>query len=320
MAVGIDPGTTREGYSVTSATHTYLNIQAEARDGVKDAEKDRSRMRRTRCTPCRQPRHNRQHSKRTLPPSTRASWQWKLRVARFLCQIFPVSVIVVEDSAAVTKKGARQWNRSFSPLEVGKHWFSEEIRKRAPLQLMQGDETKALRDQLGFKKTSKKLAEVWEAHCVDVASSVVGGNPVPDNRCLVCMAPFLWYRRQLHCFQPERGGQRKPYGGTLSLGIKRGTLVRHPTWGKATVGGTMDGRLRLHDPLTNKRLTQGANVAACHPIKLLRWRARLIPLHPSPWRESTGSLQVEQDDDRAKLAQDQALQLQAQTLREQAKK
>src|SRR5215472_8444113 len=38
IAVGIDPGSKREGYSATSATHTYLNMQAEARDGVKDAE------------------------------------------------------------------------------------------------------------------------------------------------------------------------------------------------------------------------------------------------------------------------------------------
>jgi hypothetical protein len=58
LAVGIDPGSKREGYSVLSAAHTYLNIQAEARDGVKDAEKASTRMRRTRRgrkTPCRQP-------------------------------------------------------------------------------------------------------------------------------------------------------------------------------------------------------------------------------------------------------------------------
>src|SRR5215469_10456048 len=50
VAVGIDPGSKREGYSVLSAAHTYLNIQAEARDGVKDAEQESTRMRRTRRT------------------------------------------------------------------------------------------------------------------------------------------------------------------------------------------------------------------------------------------------------------------------------
>jgi len=284
VAVGIDPGSKREGYSVVSAAHTYLNIQAEARDGVKDAERDSTRMRRTRRnrkTPCRKPRQNRKQSKKKLPPSTRARWQWKLRLVRFLCQIFPVSVCVVEDIAAPTKQGQRRWNRNFSPLEVGKHWFYEEVKQLAPLQIMQGYETKALREQLGLQKTSKKLAEVWEAHCVDawvLAYRVMGGKPAPDNRRLVCVAPLVWHHRQLHRFQPEKEGKRKPYGGTLSQGIKRGTLVIHPTWGKATVGGTMDGKLSLHDPSTNRRLTQSAKVGDCKPLKVLRWRTRLVPL------------------------------------------
>lgn len=296
LVVGIDPGSKREGYSVLSAAHTYLNIQAEARMGVKDAEKDSTQMRRTRRrrnTPYRQPRQNRKPRKKKLPPSTRARWQWKLRLANFLCQIFPVGVFVVEDIAAMTKQGKRHWNRSFSPLEVGKHWFYAEIRKLAPLQLMQGYETKAVRDQLGFHKTRKKLAEVWEAHCVDawcLAYSAVGGSTTPDNRQLVCLAPLNWHHGQLHRFQPEKGGKRKPYGGTLSQGIKRGTLITHPRWGKATVGGTMDGKLSLHDPHTGKRLTQRAKVADCHPIKLLRWRTRLVALtqattSPAPKKE-----------------------------------
>jgi hypothetical protein len=287
LAVGIDPGSKREGYSITSAAHTFLNIQAEARTGVKDAEKDSTRQRRARrgrTTPCRKPRQNRKHSKRKLPPSTRARWQWKLRVASWLCQLFPVSVIVVEDIAAVTKKGKRRWNHSFSPLEVGKHWFYGEISKLAPLQIRQGYETKALREQLGLKKTSKKLAEVWEAHCVDawcLAYSVVGGCTTPDNRRLVCLAPLNWHHRQLHRFEPGKGGRRRPYGGTLSMGIKRGTLVKHPKWGKAYVGGTMDGRISLHDPSTGKRLTQAAKVMECRQIKLLRWRTWLVPLTPA---------------------------------------
>ncbi len=148
LAVGIDPGSKREGYSVLSAAHTYLNIQAEARDGVKDAEQASTRMRRsrrTRKTPCRKPRQNRQQSKKKLPPSTRARWQWKLRLARFLCQLFPVSVFVVEDIKARTQ-GKRRWDQSFSPLEVGKQWFYVELGKLAPVQTKQGYET-GLRNQ-----------------------------------------------------------------------------------------------------------------------------------------------------------------------------
>ena len=288
IAVGIDPGSKKEGYSVIGASHTYLNIQAEARDGVKKAEEQSTRQRRTRRgrkTPCRKPRQNRHQSKKKLPPSTKARWQWKLRLARFLCQLFPVSVFVVEDIKARAKKRKRHWNQSFSPLEVGKLWFYAELGQFAPVQTRQGYETKALRDQLGFKKTSKKLAEVWEAHCVDawvLAYSAVGGNTMPDNRRLVCITPRNWHHRQLHRFEPEKGGKRKPYGGTLSQGLKRGTLVKHPRWGKAYIGGTMESKLSLHDAQTGKRLTQMARVTDCQPIKVLRWRTWLVPLVPIP--------------------------------------
>jgi hypothetical protein len=284
IAIGIDPGSKREGYSVLSASHTYLNIQAEARVGVKEAEETSTRMRRTRRgrnTPCRQPRQNRKQGQKRLPPSTKARWQWKLRIATFLCQLFPVSAFVVEDIRATTRKGkGGKWNRSFSPLEVGKRWFYTALHKLAPVTITQGWETATLRDQMGFKKTGKKLAEVWEAHCVDawiLARTHVGGSSALDNKQLVCIAPFVWHRRQLHRFQPGKGGKRTPYGGTLSLGIKRGTLVSHPKWGKATIGGTMQGRLSLHHPQTNKRLTQTAKSSECRVIKLLRWRMRLLP-------------------------------------------
>jgi hypothetical protein len=95
------------------------------------------------------------------------------------------------------------------------------------------------------------------------------------------MAPLNWHHRQLHRFEPEKGGRRRPYGGTLSMGIKRGTLVKHPKYGKAYVGGTMDGRISLHDLSTGKRLTQSAKVAVCKCIKLLRWRTWLVPVTPA---------------------------------------
>jgi hypothetical protein len=282
IALGIDPGSKKEGLVVASASHTYLNVQADARTGVKEAEKNSSRMRRTRRTrktPCRKPRANRKPSRKKLPPSTRARWHWKLRLAIWLCQLFPVSVLVVEDIKARTR-GKKRWDQAFSPLEVGKRWFYGELGKLAPVQTKAGYETKELRKQLGLKKTGKKLAEVWEAHCIDawiLAYSAVGGRKTPDNQRLVCIAPLNWHHRQLHRFEPEKGGKRKLYGGTLSQGIKRGMLVKHPRWGNVYVGGSMEGQLSLHDQETGKRLTQSAKVADCRPMKLLRWKTRLLP-------------------------------------------
>ena len=117
VAVGMDPGFKKEALVVASAAHTYLNLQADAREGVKEAEKRSTQMRRSRRsrhTPCRKMRQNRKQSKRKLPPSTRARGPWKLRLARWLCCLFPVAVFVVEDIKASTKPNKRRWNSSFS--------------------------------------------------------------------------------------------------------------------------------------------------------------------------------------------------------------
>jgi hypothetical protein len=283
VAVGIDPGSKKEGYSVISAAHTYLNIQADTPHWVKDAVKQRRQMRRVRRgrkTPCRQPRANRLRQTKQLPPSTKARWQWKLRLCRWLSSLYPIAAFVVEDIKAVTK-GKQLWDQSFSPLEVGKRWFYTELGRLAQVETKQGWETKQLRDQLGLKKTSKKLAAVWEAHCVDawcLAYGSVRGRTTPDNRRLLCITPMQWHRRQLHRLEPAKGGVRTPYGGTLSLSIKRGTLVRHPHYGLTYVGGNMQEKVSLHAPATGKRLTQKAKLRVCHMIKLLRWRARLLPM------------------------------------------
>lgn len=283
IAVGIDPGSKKEALVVKSAAHTYLNIQADAVTWVKDAVAIRSQMRcarRFRKTPYRQPRANRLCHTKKLPPSTKARWQWKLRLCRWLYRLFPITDFMVEDIKAATK-GRRRWDRSFSPLEVGKQWFYQELGKLAPVQTRQGWETKQLRDALGLKKSKQKLAETFNAHCVDawvLAHAVVGGAGMPEHRCLLCVTPLQWHRRQLYRFQPEVGGKRKSYGGTRSLGFTRGTLVKHPKYGRAYVGGTLQGRLSLHALTDGKRLCQNAKEELCRKQTILRWRARLLPI------------------------------------------
>jgi len=157
IAVGIDPGSKKEAFTVKSKIHTYLNIQADAVTWVKDAVKTRREMRRTRRgrkTPCRKPRFNRAKGgfdtqatqPKGLAPSTKACWQWKLRICWWLLKIFPITDFVVEDIAALTKKGKRRWNKSFSPLEVGKKWFYLELAKLGNVHTLKGYETKELRD------------------------------------------------------------------------------------------------------------------------------------------------------------------------------
>jgi hypothetical protein len=187
IAVGIDPGSKKEALVVKSAAHTYPNIPADAITWVKDAVTARAQMRRARRfrkTPCRQPRAKRGCARRKLPPSTKARWQWKLRVCRWLCRLYPITAFIVEDIKAATN-GQRCWDRSFSPLEVGKQRFYQELDKLAPVQTRHGWETRHLRDQLGLVKSKQKLAETFSAYRVvawALAWAVIGGQPPADAR------------------------------------------------------------------------------------------------------------------------------------------
>jgi hypothetical protein len=136
-----------------------------------------------------------------------------------LAKLYPISRFRVEDIKAETR-GQRRWDVSFSPLEVGKAWFYEELRKIAPVDTNSGWETKEMRDVAGLKKSGNKMAPIFEAHCVDswvMANDWVGGHVQPDNKNIMCISPIQFHRRQLHALQPSAGGVRRSYGGTRSL-------------------------------------------------------------------------------------------------------
>ncbi len=278
IAVGVDPGSKKEGFTVKSELHTYLNIQSDAVTWVKDAVKTRREMRRTRrgrnC-PHRQPRANRMINSVRLPPSTKARWQWKLRILNWLRKMYPIACVVIEDIKAVTRQGKKRWNVSFSPLEVGKRWMYDEVKRFTKLEIKQGFETKGLRDQLSLKKSSAKLSSKFEAHCVDswvLANWWVGGHTQPDNKVLLLVVPLQFHRRQLHRLQPEVGGIRKPYGGTRSLGFKRGSLLEHIKYGLTYVGGHLKDTISLHSLADGKRLTQNAKPSDCRFLTFSSWR------------------------------------------------
>ena len=265
IAVGVDPGSKKEGFTVKSESHTYLNIQADAHNKVgKKVAKRRElrRERRSRKCPNRKNRTNRLANRERIPAGTRARWDWKLRILDWLSKLYPITHVCVEDIKARTIEYARKWNSSFSPLEVGKQWFYTEIQKRWELLTLQGWETKEIRDKLGLKKSSKKLAETFEVHCVDswcLAYHTVGGPSIPDNTDIFCIAPIPIQRRTLHREQPKKGGIRSRYGGTiLANGLVKHTLVRHVKHGFTRLAGINAKGLFAIYTLDGKRLTTGA--------------------------------------------------------------
>ena len=115
----------------------------------------------------------------------------------------------------------------------------------------------------------------FEAHCVDswvLANSWVGGHTKPDNKTMLLITPLRFHRRQLHAMKPTKGGIRKPYGGTCSLGFKRGSWVKHSKHRLCYVGGTMGDRISLHSMQDGKRLCQNAKPEDCEFLAYASWR------------------------------------------------
>lgn len=273
LVIGVDPGSSFEGYSVVGTQDTVLNIMAEAPTHVKKAVEVRSNMRRARRhrhlrrRPCRENRHC--HAIR-LPPSTRSRWEAKARIVAQLGKILPLTDVVVEDVKAQIFKGkSGKWAKSFSPVQVGKEHLYYLLQKLGlTLHKCEGHQTADLRITFGLTKTKEKDAKAFASHCVDswVMAANVSGAIRPTEKRLYYITEIRLYRRQLHRLQPETGGVRKPYGSTRSLGLKRGTLVNHPKYGLSSVGGTLKGKISLNAYADNKRLTQGAKTADCQKL------------------------------------------------------
>jgi len=282
IVVGIDPGSKREGMTIQSKQHTYLNVLSDAVTWVGDrveVKRNMRRARRFRKTPCRTNKSNRNINCKRLPPSTKSRWQAKLRIINFLRKLYPISDYVVEDIKAKTLKGGKRWNTSFSPLEVGKAWFYNKVSKLGNLILKRGYETFEKRNQLDLKKSKEKMAETFDTHNVDswVLASFVTGKNFVDNKGMFRMIPLQLHRRCLHRLEPGIGGVRSSYGGTMSMGLKRGSVVDHTKLGRVYIGGTMNGKISLHDLKSGKRLTQSGS---CKDVKFLyhnSWKTQFLP-------------------------------------------
>ena len=279
IVVGVDPGSKKEGFTVKSEAHTYLNVQADAHSKVgKKIEKRRElrRGRRSRKCPNRKHRRNRLANRERTPAGTRARWDWKLRILEWLSKLYSISHICVEDIKARTIARAKKWNQSFSPLEVGKQWFYAEIQERWKLLTLQGWETKELRERLSLKKSSKKLSETFEAHCVDswcLAYHAVGGEHTVENTSLMGISPIPIVRRELHRQNSQEGGKRPRYGGTTSGGLVKNTLVRHIKYGLTRISGFGKLGISLYS-LEGKRLCQNAKPSDFKVLRRLNFNYR----------------------------------------------
>jgi RRXRR protein len=285
LVVGIDPGSKFEGYSVVGSKETVTNLMAEAPDHVKEVVEARRSMRRARRhRKWRRQRRfdNRQKGRNRIPPSTRSRWEAKVRIIVQLLCILPLTDVVVEDVQATARPGkGGKWNASFSPVQVGEEHLYRLLQELGlVVHLRHGWETKALREQYALTKTKSKSRPSFESHAVDswALAASISGAVKPTCTRLWYLIPSRLHRRQLHRFQASKGGVRKPYGGSRTLGLKRGTLIMHPKYGLCAVGGfdRKKQTISLHAYRTNQRLTQGACVKECRTLTWVAWRSFVV--------------------------------------------
>lgn len=289
LVVGVDTGSSREGYTVASAKGVVLSITTNTPSWVKDnveARRNLRRTRRQRKTPYRACRPNRSCQKQDrIPPSTKARWSAKLRVIKFLQTILPITTACVEDIKVEAKEGSKKkWNKIFSPLEVGKNWFYTQL-KQLGLKVVLVDclETAKRRELRGFEKSSKKdkMKYIWESHNVDSHSlcEIALDTELNPFRGIWKLEFLKFHRRQLHVQNPKKNNFRKEYGKTVSMGMSRGSVLRYKKDNKLYyLGGTSKGTVAIHSIATGKRSNRYTKVTDIKNKYTNSWRLQFLPV------------------------------------------
>lgn len=288
IAASVDLGSSFAGLSVVGTKDTILNIMTEPVNWVEDALRKRREMRRLRryrkCRRRKKRFDNRKRPEGWVPPSTKARWDTYLRIIDHLRKIVPITHVGVEEGKARTKKGQKRWNNNFSPLQNGRNYFIKELQKRGlSVTLLPAREVARLRKKHGLTKVKDKAEKSFYSHCVDawVISAWITGAATSNCLDIWYAVPLRFHRRQLHGLKPSKGGVRKRYGGTRSLGFKRGTLVKSG-YGLCYIGGFDEKRKRLslHDVKTGKRTTKAAKPDDIRVLTSVSFRSFYIPAIP----------------------------------------
>jgi hypothetical protein len=186
VVLGIDPGSTFDGFSVVSNQKHLGNweliqkpkkiwikgVSYPHKDSIQQTLINRSgnrRLRRSRLwhRPCR----NAFRSSSKFSPTHRSNYNFRAWLVEKLLKIYPITKVVVEDVAF--NHYANSTGASFSNAEIGKTALYNFIRsKELKLELIEGYTTSKLRINLyGFDPKKKGIETkgdmVFEAHCLD---------------------------------------------------------------------------------------------------------------------------------------------------------
>jgi len=215
IAIGLDPGSCFDGFSVISGDCHHLNIELKQRDKkgnksisfLKTRQSQNRRVRRSRLRHRKIRFYNR--TKHKLAPTINANVEFRGWLIKKLLKYFPITKIGIEDvkfNHYNNKNG-----RSFSHVEQGKTKLYHDVQDLGlELYLVNGYETKNLRyDIFGCDpKIRAKDKESFDAHCVDsfviALSGIRSDKTVKVNGRVVYIKKKFRYRRYLFQDRPAR--------------------------------------------------------------------------------------------------------------------
>jgi len=253
--LGVDPGAKYDGYAVVCGDENALNVKVNLPDKEKIVRKitERRQLRRARRfrTCRRRPKRfsNRRRSHGWIAPSQLVLVQVRLKVLAALLDTYPITHVGLEDVAF--NHATHRYGKFFSTAEVGKARVRAFLEERGALVTrFKGYETKTLREGYGYKKSSSKKADRFEAHCSDAlalalavrrdASLAPGPFVVIDDR-------YRAVRRRLHDTQPAPGGRRAPYSHGVVFGLRKGLMIGTPRGKSGQLCGENRGGYRYYD-------------------------------------------------------------------------
>lgn len=301
MVLGIDPGALYDGYSIATETQMQTSGMLEVTNNIPKKMEQRRNMRRarrfrkTRCRPARF--DNRKKPKGWMPPSINAKVEMRIQFIGDILSIYPITTAAVEDVKIDGNKLKGQNGRQYwTWVMVGKTKLFEWLKQRVKLRLYEPLDTARARTAAGLTKIATKGTHVFESQAVDglgLCILVIGTKDTTVTGFSIWRRPSI-PRRQLHRFEPSKGGIRRPYGGSVSLGFKKNTVVAYKGELYRT-GGNTKGRLSLHSfDFNNWRVIRTAKPELCRKLFMQTWfrksqlteRRQAIP----PTIETVGSL------------------------------
>ena len=251
--VGVDPGAKYDGVAVVCGNENVIAIKLDLPNKDKIVRKmtERKQLRRARRfrTCRRRPRRfdNRRRASHWIAPSQLVLVQSRFKVLGALFDTYPIMRVGLEDVAF--NHAAHRWGKHFSTVEIGKAKVRAWIEERgAEVVRFRGYETKALREGYGYKKSSSKKVDKFEAHCSDALALAVGWDARLDPGLFVVVDDtYRPVRRRLHDTQPAKGGVRARYSRGTVFSLRKGLLIGTPTGKAGLLCGETNGAYRYYD-------------------------------------------------------------------------